>query len=179
MNPWIARSLAGLFASVVVSLLIMLILLLPRNLPGIPEHPHFDRAAPDGIFRTYYWIGTLKEEWTLAGGEANGPMIQHYPNGSVMREIPYVSSSPDGVIREYYELSAGGVRHSRRLGPRPSAASGTVVGERGDLRAEWTYADGRRDGPYRIFWESGDLKEEGSYAGGRKMGLVRKYPKTR
>jgi hypothetical protein len=175
MNPWIARSIAGLFASVVVSLLIMLLLVLPRNLPGVPDHPRFKIADGNGTVSRYYWIGTLKEEWTVADGRAEGPMIQHYPNGSIMREIYYADSRPEGKVNEYYEQSASSVRMSRRMRVRSARNPDTAVGAKGPLKAEWTYQRGVREGPYRLWWPSGEVKEEGEYAGGRKT-RVQKYP---
>ncbi len=175
MNPWIVRSIAGLFASVFVSVAIMLLLVLPRNLPGVPDRPHFKNADPHGTVNTYYWIGTLKEEWTVADGRAEGPMVQHYPNGSILREAYYSDSRPEGKVSEYYEQSAGSARMSRRMGVRPARESDSAVGAKGPIKAEWTYRGGVREGAYRLWWPSGEVKEEGEVIGGRKT-RVQKYP---
>lgn len=168
MNMWVMRSIAGLFASVIVSLMIMLLLLLPRILPGVPEHPRF-KAGEDNIVRRYYWVGTLKEIWTVQDGRANGPMVQLYPNGSIMRELYYADSRLEGPAREYYEKSAGSVRMSRRRPMRPSEDPEKIVGGKGELKAEWSYRDGIKEGPYAIYAENGGLKEEGNYSAGKKI----------
>lgn len=173
MFNWVlARMVAAALAAVVIaSFYVIVLLFLPRPLPGIRGEVGLKPNQPDGIVETRYWIGLLKERWNYKGGLPNGVAIQYYPNGSMFRQLFYVDGKLNGVCNEYYERPTyrGGV--GRRAFPKKRRESF----EKGPLKATWHYVGGKRDGEYKMYYLGGVLKEEGLYSRGKRVGTVKKY----
>lgn len=156
--------------SMVFALAMMLIMIAPRNLPGVPSNSPRTHVQ-DGVVQTHYWAGLLKEEWQFRDGRPEGTTIQYYPNASVMRVLNYENGVLNGSVKEYYEQSVAADRPSRKFGPSRPRAS-----QEPNLKGEWTYENGRPNGPYFLYHRDGSLKEEGEFMAGKRR-VVKKYPR--
>ncbi|MDA8091913.1 MAG: hypothetical protein M0Z61_17040 [Nitrospiraceae bacterium] len=58
---------------------------------------------PDGITRTYYESGAIKDEMVYKDGKLNGPYKRYYPNGHLWQELHYVDNTAVGREKEYDE----------------------------------------------------------------------------
>ena len=80
----------------------------------------------------------------------------------------------EGVIREYYQKDR--MRGMGRRGAIRQARSAHEAA-RGPIKAEWTYLGGKRNGPYRLYYENGFVKEEGVFRDDKYFGRILKYSK--
>jgi antitoxin component YwqK of YwqJK toxin-antitoxin module len=172
MNWIVARMISGALASIVVAIVVIIILYAPKPYPGIEGEVSFDADRENGVVKTNYWVGLLKEEWTYENGFPHGLMLQYFPNRSVMRELRYHRGKLQGLIKEYYE----------KQGFRPGPSERRLVGVldpkktvRGNIKGKWEYQSGLKEGRYEIYYERGGLKEKGTYKQGKLNGRIRKF----
>lgn len=102
-----------------------------------------------GLGRWWRADGALHSEATYADGMLNGPAVEYYPSGAVLRRVTYRpfghESRPDGLDVWFFE--------------------------NGRVSRETTYVNGQKNGPYRDYFESnGIVESEGQHVNGQPHG---------
>lgn len=132
---------------------------------GMKEEGRFKNDKKDGYWKTYDEAGNLLETLKYV----NGILIpdpeelakldikrEYYPNAQVKTVGSYNKGVKEGVHREY--SMEGNVTGAKIY------SKGRVIGE-GIVDTE-----GRRQGPWKEFYETGELRSEGSYKNGQREG---------
>ncbi len=108
----------------------------------------------NGLWRSYYESGKIKNVVTYVDGKANGVSIFYYdnPNSTVKAEVTFKDDKIDGIYREFYENGA--------------------------RKATLYFKNGIADGDAEFFYKTGVIKIKGSYKNGQKSGKWRYYTET-
>lgn len=108
--------------------------------------------AENGVTRTNYYDGCLKEEISWSNGCRNGVCRQWYHGGELAVECNYRDDLLDGIKRRYFQS--------------------------GKIFSETTYFDGVKQGIMRRFFLSGQVYSETTYYNGVENGPARQYYKS-
>lgn len=150
-------------AACVMSLLMIGLLQFgPRHMPRFAEHPPRNGPAKDGFWEKKDFMGLVETQGFLRSGWWDGPFVQYYPGGSVLREMTYRGGRLEGELTEYFEKP--GYHRAPPKNRLPNRFERPQM--RGAIKRSVTYRNGKPDGPYRVYDESGRLKECGFFAGG-------------
>jgi antitoxin component YwqK of YwqJK toxin-antitoxin module len=103
----------------------------------------YDFAIRSGIW-TWTWeaAGTLESEMFYIGGLREGPWVSYWPDGVIRIEGQFMSGVGEHLWRYYYQS--------------------------GELSVEESYHEGQRQGLSTTYWENGQLKAQGMYMKDRK-----------
>jgi antitoxin component YwqK of YwqJK toxin-antitoxin module len=167
-----AGALSAALTSVFIAVFVAIILFAPKPYPSIKQEVKYNADIEDGVHKTQYWVGLLKEEWNYNNGLPNGEAFQFYPNGSLYRKLEYVDGFLEGEVNEFREKPGRAMGVSRRFIPKKPPQLKLGVGE---LKAAWHYSEGKLNGEYRKYYKGGSEQEIGNYQMGKLHGFVREY----
>lgn len=103
----------------------------------------------EGVQKSYYEDGKLKNEVTYVDGRRDGPARQYYTNGQAESEITYKDNVKDGPSKWYYED--------------------------GILYQEITYKAGKKHGVEKKYHNTGQLMAELNWADGEVLPGLKEY----
>lgn len=154
----------------------------------------YNKDVREGDWKFYHENGATEQEGTYVKGKPEGDWRWYYPGGEMLREETYYNGLLDGLMTEYDE--AGGVITKGEY--IEGKEEGNWYFRLGDSETEGTYADGMRNGLWKIYdlqmgqkkvlrfegrfiednphgkhtyyWDNENKKEEGEYTMGRKEG---------
>lgn len=119
---------------------------------GDPLHiNNYKNGVLQGITKSYYYTGVLKEEGVWENGKLNGHASEYYSNGLMKTNGVYVNSKKENNYTEYYN--------------------------NGSKALEETYKNGDRNGPSTIYYESGSPHYQINYVDNEVDGLVKEFYK--
>ena len=112
------------------------------------EWEYKDGKRADGVARSWYPSGQLKEERTYKDGEYDGLITFWYENGQKKSEVTFKDGEQDGLSLSWYEN-----------GQKKEDGLFTFWYENGQKKWEETYKDGLWDGLRTYYNEDGSIKE--------------------
>lgn len=100
----------------------------------------YKEGKKDGVWITYRkGSGKPEKSTTYKNDLKYGEEIIYFTDGTIEKSINYIDDKRNGVTKEYYYDSGKAIPKS-----------------------EFTYKNGKQDGPYKRFDQNGKLKEEGN-----------------
>jgi len=106
------------------------------------------------------WLSAQKSEADL---NENGPKIEYYPNGKIMKEHNLSNGKVNGSYRFYNEK--GQLVSDQILLDGIPQGYLRVYFENGQLQSETNFDDGKPSGPAKEYYENGNLKTESNFTG--------------
>jgi antitoxin component YwqK of YwqJK toxin-antitoxin module len=117
---------------------------------AVIEEGEYIDGRKEGVWKTYYPSGKVKNEITYQGGRPKGPYTTYYENGQIEEKGNWSLNKNQGKFTRYYE--------------------------NGQVQQDFTFDEGgQRNGTQKYYYENGQLMIEGNWAGGKEDGAVKEY----
>ncbi len=69
----------------------------------LQKHIIYKNGKLDGLYKTYYFSGKLKEQKTYINGKENGEWKKYYIDGKLKESGDFINGELEGLYESYYE----------------------------------------------------------------------------
>ncbi|MEO0531745.1 MAG: toxin-antitoxin system YwqK family antitoxin [Planctomycetota bacterium] len=134
-------------------------------------------VVSDGPHKEYHSNGELYVDGAYDRGKATGKWVYHHPNGQVAKEVTYSDGKPNGKVEMRNE--EGKVIAVREYDDGVRVGTWTSFDETGEQKLrEESYANGKANGTFRIWYSNGQLRQEINFKDGEREGVATEWSRV-
>ncbi len=133
-------------------------------------------SLKQGYWITYFSDNPqqINTEGKYVDNKKEGLWKTYFASGQIKQEITYVNNRPDGYAKIYYEngkVSEEGIWKGNKW-----VGEYKFYHKNGQVAYDWQYNDGgKREGEQKYFYENGNKMIEGTWANGKESGTIKEY----
>ncbi len=133
----------------------------------------FNNGVKEGLWKTYYEDGNIKEIMNYQNGKLNGEYTYFYKNGAPSTKVKYTADFYDGTLELYY--ATGQIKQSMEYKMGKQIGKEIYYNSNGSKKYEITVIDGHVQGEVKQYYPSGKLKEIVNFTDGKRNGKGTEY----
>jgi len=147
---------------------------------GFGQSNTLNQTDENGLKQGYWIIyftdnpAQKKSEGKYVDGKKEGVWKTYFPSGQIKQEITYINNSPNGYAKIYYEdgkVSEEGIWKGNKW-----VGEYKFYHKNGQVAYDWNYNNnGKREGEQKYFYENGNKMIEGTWANGKESGTIKEY----
>jgi uncharacterized protein len=136
----------------------------------------YKQGVKDGPFTEYYDNGKKHREGTYLRDDFEGPMVLYHENGTKQAEGKYVKGLQDGVWTHYKTNGSIEMSVLYKMGKevKRQYIEGTYTEyyDSGLPKAEYTWESGRKNGPFKEWYDKGHYEQVPVSSDDAKLGIT-------
>lgn len=158
----------------------ILLLLSMSVINGFGQSDTLNQTDANGLKQGYWIINfpdnpaQKKTEGKYVNSKKEGVWKTYFPSGKIKQEITYVHNRPNGYAKIYYEdgkLSEEGIWKGNKW-----VGNYKFYHKNGQLAYDFKYNNsGKREGEQKYYYENGNKMIEGNWANGKESGVIKEY----
>ena len=130
-------------------------------------------SAQDSIQKVYYPNGKLMKEIPYVNGKVNGMKKQYYESGQLQKETPIVNDEANGIQKVYYE--SGELQWETPWVDDEVNGIGKGYYESGELKMQTPFTNHKANGIRKEYYKSGELKGQTPFTNNEANGVSKTY----